>query len=51
MNNVSLLAIAFIIYACRNVTTMSFVLYTRVFVTGVLAMWSNLETLLHLILS
>jgi len=42
MNDVSLLAIAFIIYAWSDVTTTSFVLFIRVIVTGVLAMWLNL---------
>jgi len=51
MNDVSLLAIAHIIYARREVTTMCFVLFIRDMVTGVLAMWSNLEILLHLFLS
>jgi len=40
----SLLAIAFIIYV-------KFVLFIRVIIMGVLAMWSNLEILLHLFLS
>jgi len=44
MNKVSLLAIAFIMYAI-------FVLFMRVIITGVLAMWSNLEILLRLFLS
>jgi len=40
----SLLAIAFIIYV-------EFVLFIRVIITGVLAMWSNLKILLYLFLS
>jgi len=40
----SLLAIVFIIYVI-------FVLFIRVIITGVLAIWSNLEILLHLFLS
>jgi len=40
----TLLAIAFIIYV-------KFVLFISVTITGVLAMWSNLEILLHLFLS
>jgi len=51
MKDVSLLAIAFIIYAWRDVVTTCFVLFMRVIVTGVLAKWSNLEILLHIILS
>jgi len=51
MTDVSLLAIAFIIYARRDVTTTCFVLFIQVIVMGVLAMWSNLEILLHLFLS
>jgi len=44
MNNMSLLAIAFIIYVI-------FALFLRVIIAVVLAMWSNLEILLHLFLS
>jgi len=47
----SLLAIAFIIYARSDVTTMCFVLFIRVIVTGVLAIWSNLSISLRLFLN
>jgi len=51
MNDVSLLAIAFIIHAWNDVTTTRFVLLICDIVTGVLAKWFNLEILFHLFLS
>jgi len=39
MNDVSLLAIEYIIYARRDVTTTCFVLFTRVIDMAVVAMW------------